>query len=225
MVLLIANAEFFLHGLFPKYINLMLLPDVAYFTLACIFDIVSLLALLAVLIAIARRLFFPPKYIDARTPDAFIILSLVGILMIAFFGMHGAEIAHSAVFSDMASHKIMLASRYMPVSNFVGTVLLSPTINLNMLASIFWWIHAIVLLTFLNYLPYSKHMHILTSIFNCFFKSIDKVTTQPIEEFKKGNVFCSGGKTCSTHTHVLNVDVAMTFVLPPTPARSLIPAL
>jgi Fe-S oxidoreductase len=193
MVLLIANAEFFLHGLFPKYINLMLLPDVAYFTLACIFDIVSLLALLAVLAAITRRLFFPPKYIDARTPDAFIILSLVGILMIAFFGMHGAEIVHSAVFSDMTAHKIMLAARYMPFSNFVATVIFSPPVmNMGILASIFWWIHAIVLLIFLNYLPYSKHMHILTSIFNCFFKSIDKVTTQPTEEFKKGNIFGVG---------------------------------
>jgi hypothetical protein len=179
LVLLIANAEFLLHGLFPEFIRLSLLPDGAYYTLAFIFDIVSILALLSVLIAFGRRLFFPPKYIEARSRDAFIILSLVGMLMIAFFGLHGSEIAHSAPLSDMSSHKIMLAAQFMPISNFVGTVILSgssPSTQ-KILIDVFWWIHAIVLLVFLNYLPYSKHMHILTSIFNCFFKSIDKDTT------------------------------------------------
>jgi Fe-S oxidoreductase len=46
-----------------------------------------------------------------------------------------------------------------------------------------------VLLAFLNYLPYSKHIHVLTSIFNCFFKNLEKTNTQPREEFVKGNTF------------------------------------
>ncbi len=61
--------------------------------------------------------------------------------------------------------------------------------SLIMAVDIFWWGHALILLCFLNYLPYSKHMHILTAIPNCFFRSLDKVTTQPREEFKKGNTF------------------------------------
>jgi Fe-S oxidoreductase len=52
-----------------------------------------------------------------------------------------------------------------------------------------------VLFSFLNYLPYSKHMHIMTSIPNCFFKSLDKVRTQAREEFKKGNSFGVGQVT------------------------------
>ena len=46
MVLLIANAEFLLNGLAPDFISFSRLPDGAYFTLAAIFDIVSVLALL-----------------------------------------------------------------------------------------------------------------------------------------------------------------------------------
>jgi Fe-S oxidoreductase len=193
MILLIANAEFLLHGLFPDYINLSLLPAGVYYALACIFDIASLLALLSVLIAISRRLFFPPKYIEARTRDAFIILSLVALLMLAFFGLHGSEIAFYAPRSDAVAIKIIQAAQFMPVSNLVGSWL-SPNSpgTLEALARFFWWLHALVLLAFLNYLPYSKHMHILTSIFNCFFKNIDKVTTQPKEEFQKGNVFGAG---------------------------------
>jgi hypothetical protein len=59
MVLLLANAEFLLNGLAPDTITYSRLPDGAYFTLTYIFDIVSALALLAVIIAVIRRLAFP----------------------------------------------------------------------------------------------------------------------------------------------------------------------
>lgn len=42
-----------------------------------------------------------------------------------------------------------------------------------------------MLLAFLNYLPYSKHIHILTAIPNCFFRSLEKVNTQPREKFEQ----------------------------------------
>jgi len=160
------------------------LPDGAYFTLACIFDIMSVLALLAVILAIIRRLTFPPPYTEAKSRDAFIILSLVAGLMIAFFGMNASEIAQGTE----------RAAAYMPISNFGASIIPSgaSTESLETAASVFWWIHALVLLSFLNYLPYSKHMHILTSIPNCFFQSLEKVKTQPREEFKKGNAFGVG---------------------------------
>jgi Fe-S oxidoreductase/nitrate reductase gamma subunit len=182
MVLLIANAEFLLNGLAPTVIDLSRLPDGVYFTLAFIFDIVSVLALLSVILAVIRRLAFPPPHTEARSRDAFIILSLVAALMIAFFGMHASEIARGTE----------RAAAYMPISNFGASLIPSGAGNLETAAEIFWWIHAVVLLTFLNYLPYSKHMHVLTSIPNCFFKSLEKIKTQPREEFKKDNTFGVG---------------------------------
>lgn len=184
MVLLIANTEFLLHGLSPDYISLSNLPAGAYYTLAFIFDLVSILALIAVCSAVIRRLAFPPKYIVARSPDAFIILTLIAVLMIAFFGLHGSEIADGSE----------QAAAYMPISSFVASTFLpsASAATLTWLTTFFWWVHAIVLLSFLNYLPYSKHMHILAAIPNCFFRSIEKVTTQPCEEFKKGNIFGVG---------------------------------
>ncbi len=184
MVLLIANTEFLLSGLFPDYISLSRLPAGAYYTLAFIFDLASVLALLSVCVAIIRRLAFPPSYIEARSRDAFAILVLVAALMIAFFGMHASEIAQGSE----------EAARYMPISSFVSSIFLSGVSAGSLVgyANVFWWIHAIVLLSFLNYLPYSKHMHILTAIPNCFFKSLAKVNTQPREEFKKSNTFGVG---------------------------------
>ncbi len=184
LILMIANTEFLLNGLFPDYISLSRLPDGAYYTLAFIFDVVSALALLAVCIAIIRRVAFPPPNIEARSRDAFVILTLIAILMIAFFGLHASEIAQG----------IEEAAQYMPISNFAASAFMSgaSTDSLSWLANFFWWLHAVVLLLFLNYLPYSKHMHILTAIPNCFFKSLEKVNTQPREEFTKGSTFGVG---------------------------------
>ncbi len=184
MVLLIANAEFLLNGLTPDVISYSRLPDGAYFTLACIFDIVSVLALLSVILAVIRRLTFPPPHTEARSRDAFIILSLVGFLMIAFFGMHASEIAQGTE----------RAAAYMFISNFGASIIPSGASagSLETAAGVFWWIHAVVLLAFLNYLPYSKHMHVLASIPNCFFKSLEKIKTQPREEFTRDNTFGVG---------------------------------
>jgi Fe-S oxidoreductase/nitrate reductase gamma subunit len=180
MILLIANTEFLLEGLFPDSISFSMLPVKLYFLI----EIASVLALLAVCIAMLRRLAFPPPYMEARSRDAFIILGLIALLMVAFFGLHASEIAGGSE----------LAVSYMPVSQFVASTFLMQvqTESLNDYIDAFWWLHAIVLLVFLNYLPYSKHMHILTGIPNVFFKSLTKVNTQPREEFKKGNVFGVG---------------------------------
>ncbi|MBE0480079.1 MAG: (Fe-S)-binding protein [Dehalococcoidia bacterium] len=184
LILLIANTEFLLHGLAPGYISFSRLPDTAYFTLSSVFDILSALALLAVLTALVRRLFFAPSYLEARTRDAFTILTLVALLMIAYLGLHASEI----------SQGVERAARYMPVSNLVSSTFFSgiPATGLDGAINAFWWIHAIVLLGFLNYLPYSKHMHILTSIPNCFFRSLTKVNTQAREAFEKGRTFGVG---------------------------------
>ena len=183
-ILLIANTEFLLNGLFPDYISFSRLPHGAYYTLSFIFDVVSILALIAVCIAIIRRLAFAPSYIEARSRDAFTILGLIALLMIAFFGLHGSKIAQGNE----------IAAKYLPVSNFVASNILSGVSvgSLGGYINAFWWLHAAALLGFLNYLPYSKHMHILTSIPNLFFRSMTKVNTQPREEFKKDNTFGVG---------------------------------
>jgi len=184
LTLLFANTVFLLNGLFPDYITLSRLPTGAYYTLAFIFDLVSVLALLAVVVALIRRAAFASPHIGGLSRDAVTILGLVAILMIAFFGMHASEIAQGSE----------AAVAYMPVSSFAAATFLSgvSTGSLTGYAVFFWWLHAIVLLSFLNYLPYSKHMHILTAIPNCFFKSLVKVNVQPREEFKKGNTFGVG---------------------------------
>src|ERR1700681_2702295 len=87
LILLVANTEFILNGLFPHTIKLIKLPFELYVPLAFLIDIASLLALVAVTVAAVRRLFSPP-YPEARTPEAFFILGLIATLMLAAFTLN-----------------------------------------------------------------------------------------------------------------------------------------
>jgi Fe-S oxidoreductase len=188
IILLIANGEFLLHGLFPA-VSLSKLPPGIYHPVSFVLEVISLITLVSILIAFARRIFFPPAYLStpyvkARSFQAFLILAFIGLLMIAFLGMHSAEIALGKE----------LASTYRPVSSFLASsaiARISPS-SLELIAGFLWWIHALVLLAFINVLPLSKHMHIMTSIPNCYFQSLGKPNTPPREEFKKGNTFGAG---------------------------------
>jgi Fe-S oxidoreductase len=177
MVLLLANLEFVLKGLHPS-LTYMVLPAWIYNPLYFIFDIFSLLALISVIVAAIRRVVAPP-YPEAVTLDAFVILTLIALLMIAYFNLHGVELAAGMITISM------------PISQWVGTTFYSG-IDMESAGSVinfWWWTHAIVLLVFLNYLPYSKHMHILTSIPNCYFRRFGKANTLPTETFVKGARF------------------------------------
>ncbi|GFE57381.1 (Fe-S)-binding protein [Geobacter sp. AOG1] len=176
LILLIANTEFMLHGVFP-FISLENLPASLYLPLLLVLDIISLLALAAVGIAAVRRIAAPP-YPEARTMEAFFILGLIAVLMLAYFSINGSRIAHG---------EMTAALPWLPVSGRVASFI--PSASAPSFYAIGWWTHAVVLLLFMNYLPYSKHLHILTAIPNCFFRRLEQPNTQPREEFTSGNEF------------------------------------
>ncbi len=178
MVLLLVNTQFFIAGVFPRF-SFAFLGATPYGLLLLMADIMSLVVLACVVIAVVRRIFFRPPHIEA-TLDAFLILFLVASLMAAYFGLHACEIRLG---------KEPLAA-WIPVSAAFSNLAAgaSPE-TAHLYARVFWWIHALVLLFFLNYLPYSKHLHILTAIPNCFFRSFSFVATVPRLVFKKGNSF------------------------------------
>jgi len=179
LVLVLANGEFLVAGALPG-LSFALLPEPVHVALLCAYDFCSLAALAAVVLAAIRRTVSPP-FQGARSFEAFFILSMIAVLMLAYFGMHGAEIA------------LGLAPAYSaaPVSALFGNILGSGPFAqvLPALPGIFWWIHAVVLLVFMNFLPYSKHMHILTAIPNVFLRSLEGTNCQGREEFVDGNSF------------------------------------
>jgi Fe-S oxidoreductase len=173
MVLALVNFEFLVAGVFPEF-SFSFLGTYFYGFLLFMADIMTLVVLICVVIAFFRRTFFRPKHIDP-TLDAYFILFLVALLMIAFYGMHA--------FEGGAGEKLA----WMPVSKILASI--TGLEGDHYYARTFWWIHALVLLFFLNYLPYSKHLHILTAIPNCFFKSQSMVSSLKRLTFKKGEEF------------------------------------
>jgi len=168
--LLALNAEFLINGLIPA-VSFTLLPTGIYAVLFNLFDIISLFVLVAVTAALIRKLFFPP-YPEARSFEAYAILSMIGTLMLAYFCLHGAEIA-------MGEAK---ASSF--ISGIVARGLAGASAEyLHSFGSIAWWIHAIVLLAFMNYLPYSKHMHVITALPNVFFRNFSQPVLMEREVF------------------------------------------
>jgi Fe-S oxidoreductase len=179
MVLFLANAEFIVSGLFPSLSFTLLGP--VYPVLTAAFDIMSLIVLICVVVAVFRRVVVRPSHIDAISFDAFLILGLVAGLMIAFFGMHGAEFALGETHERF----------FMPVTErFVAPLMVSIFGgSLPVAGRVFWWLHAVIFLFFLNYLPYSKHMHILTAIPNVFCRSFERMASVGREEFAVGRVY------------------------------------
>ncbi len=182
LILALANAEFLLAGVFPAA-RLSLLPAPLYHLLLTVFDLVSLCALVAVCVAGVRRGFAPP-YQGARSAEGFGILSMIALLMLAYFGMHGAEIA-------LGSEP---AAAAMPISSAFAVLLsgVAGGVPLGSLEACSWWLHAAVLLLFLNYLPYSKHMHILAAVPNCYFKGMEGPQVPPREDFSCENSLGTG---------------------------------
>ena len=178
MVLALVNAQFFIAGVFPRF-SFSFLGTIPYGIILFLADIMSLVVIACVVIAVIRKVFFRPPHIEASA-DAFFILAMVASLMVAYFGLHACEIQLGEV--SMAS--------WMPISNGLSNFFANTSSEAtHVYARIFWWMHALVLLFFLNYLPYSKHLHILTAIPNCFFRSFSFVSTVPRMVFKKGNDF------------------------------------
>ncbi len=223
MILVVANTEFILNGLFPSAIKLIKLPFELYVPLAFMIDIASLLALMAVSVAAVRRMVAPP-YPEARTPEAFLILGLIATLMLASFGLNATELA-TFMYKYKADPASFLAAaqKVMPVSGHVAALL--PQMHLAAIHTVSWWAHALALLAFMCYLPHSKHMHILTAIPNCFFRRLEKPNTQPRKNLQSATALVSirliatAGKTCWTPFPVPNAVAARTSVRPASPAN------
>jgi heterodisulfide reductase subunit C len=101
--------------------------------------------------------------------DANYILITEIILMGLFISMNAADRAL----------QLQGADHYHDTGNFVISGLLSPLFSgltpaaLVAIERICWWVHIAGILAFLNYLPYSKHLHIMLAFPNAYFARLD----------------------------------------------------
>lgn len=178
LTLFLINVEFVAAGVFPGF-SLAFIGSIPYAGLRTAADVMSLVVLVAALLAMIRRLFFRPAHIDP-TADAFVILGTVTILMAAYFGVNITEICAGKRTGGAMPVSLAL-SRF-----FEGRWGVP---QLCAYGRVFWWIHAVLFLGFLDYIPWSKHLHILASLPNCFFRRLSFPGTLPRMEFRPGLSF------------------------------------
>jgi Fe-S oxidoreductase len=129
-------------------------------------DVMGVIVIVAVLLALFRRHIYGPARVRDIEPaakvDAAIILCTIGSIMITMFLQNAAHMALGEAGAD--------AHRWRPVSSAIASML-SASQGTAVLYEIAWWAHIVLVLSLLNFLPYSKHFHVLTSIPNVFFSN------------------------------------------------------
>ncbi len=134
-----------------------------YPALAFMQDLFAGLVIVGVLTALYRRLVLRPKRLDVEghgQGDAIAILLTILLIMVSMIGQNAVHAVMTA--PDAGRFLTHLAE---PLAASIGASALGTCYG------IFWWMHIVLVLGFLNYLPFSKHLHILTSIPNVYFGS------------------------------------------------------
>lgn len=138
-----------------------------YHILIGTFEILALLVLMAVFFFWTRRniqkikRFWNPEMQGWPKNDANFILYIEAVLMLLFLTMNATD---SAFQSAGAGNPVssLLAPLFFGLSE--GT--------LHLIERSAWWLHIVGILMFLNYLYYSKHLHILLAFPNTFFANL-----------------------------------------------------
>ncbi|MBI2620124.1 MAG: 4Fe-4S dicluster domain-containing protein [Ignavibacteriales bacterium] len=164
VILLTAVLESVFEGLIPGFS--LHGSGVWYSMLALLQDVIAALVIVAVLVALFRRYVVRPKRLEVGLHsqlDATGILIAILFIMVTMAGQNATRIIMEE--SNEAGTRI-LSAMILPI--FVSLELSA----LGMWFEVFWWTHIVLVLAFLNYLPYSKHLHVLTSIPNVYFTSL-----------------------------------------------------
>lgn len=102
--------------------------------------------------------------------DANIILVSEIILMSLFLTMNASD---SILQSRGVEHYVLAGS--FPVSSFIASLLSGVSISsLIVIERACWWMHIAGILLFLNYIPFSKHFHILLAFPNTWYSNLEK---------------------------------------------------
>lgn len=101
--------------------------------------------------------------------DANLILAVEIVLMSLFFLMNGAD---QALQNVQAPHYASTGS-FIVSSKLVPSLSTVSTETLVLIERSAWWLHIIGILAFLNYLPYSKHLHIILAFPAAYYNALE----------------------------------------------------
>ncbi len=168
LIFLFAVLEAIIQGFYTPFTWSFLGP---FYGIITIFqDVFIVLIILAVFFALYRRYIQKVARLEVGKHgkvDATIVLLLILTVVVSMLFGNAAHIAEN----NFALSRWELRPASLAVSKlFYGL----PNSTLKTYFEIFWWIHILTIFGFMNFLPYSKHFHVYTSIPNVFFNKIGK---------------------------------------------------
>lgn len=160
-----------------------------YNVLIAAFEVLALLVIVSVSIFWVRRnilrlrRFVKPEMKGWPKKDGNMILYIEFVLMVLFLTMNGADYQ----LQQMGAEHYTRAGAF-PVSQYLAPLFEGMSVSsLIVVERATWWLHIVGILFFLNYLYYSKHLHILLAFPNTYygrtrpkgeFKNLDAVTEE-----------------------------------------------
>lgn len=156
--------EIIIDGLFGTHrIGLSILPESIYGFLIGSFEILAALVFVAVVVFwIRRNVIKLKRFMSAEMKgwpksDGNIILYFEMVLMTLFIVMNATDSSFQALDSGNV------------ISQFVSPLFGDNPDTLHLIERSAWWLHIVGILVFLNYLYFSKHLHILLAFPNTYY--------------------------------------------------------
>jgi len=166
--------EIIIDGLFGTHRILSFLGGFYDFLIGS-FEILALLVIVAVVVFWIRRnivrlkRFLNPEMKGWPKSDANIILYFEVVLMVLFLTMNASDYS----LQQLGSAHYDQAGAF-PISQYISSLLLPlGESSLIIVERTAWWLHIVGILIFLNYLYYSKHLHILLAFPNTWFSDLN----------------------------------------------------
>ena len=173
------------HRFFSKYFSTSI-----YNFLIASFEIFALLVLISVIIFwIRRNLLKIKRFLSSEMKgwpkfDADNILYFEVVLMLLFLSMNATDLI-----LQERNYEGYYSAGSFPVSSFMVPIFDSfSTSTIYSLERVFWWSHIIGIFFFLNYLYYSKHLHILLAFPNTYYANLEEKGKFDVLESVKNEV-------------------------------------
>lgn len=173
LIINIEVLEIMIDGLFGTH-RIFSFAGGIYDVLIGSFEILALLVLVSVIVFWLRRMvlkiprFWSKEMTSWPKNDALNILYFEIVLMSLFLLMNAADYALQ---QSGAIHYVQAGS--FPVSKYIAAFLPDNELTLFYIERAAWWLHIAGIIVFLNYLYYSKHLHILLAFPNTFYGNLE----------------------------------------------------
>lgn len=164
--------EIVIDGLFGTHRVLSVLGGFYNFLIYA-FEILAFLVLAGCVVFMIRRNVLKVKRLNQSElnnwpkTDANLILTAEILLMATFLFMNAADYK----LQTLGAEHYHVAGAF-PISSFLVPILPDSVSSLILIERFCWWFHIIGVLAFLNYLPISKHLHIILAFPNTYFSNL-----------------------------------------------------